>query len=181
MDGSPFPTMKREMENLPKRKSTRLKEFDYSQFGYYFITICIKNRREFFSNIVGTNLVLTKFGNIVDEIWQNLPEYYNVELDNYVIMPDHFRGIIIIDNYPDVGDRSNKKYHNLSEIIGKFKSYTTRKIKECLIEKKNFEWQKSFYDRIIRDENELYQIRKYIEENPLSWDIDRNNPKNIEM
>lgn len=166
------------MTELPKRKNTRLKEYDYSQSSYYFITICIKQRREFFSHIIDNDLVLTKFGKILEEVWNHLPKYYSVELDYYVIMPDHFHGIIIIDNSLSARD---KKVFSLSEIIDKFKSFATRKIRESLSNKIEFEWQKSFYDRIIRNEIELYNIRKYISENPLRWNLEKHNPENLEM
>ncbi|MBK7497948.1 MAG: hypothetical protein IPI19_02315 [Ignavibacteriales bacterium] len=71
------------MIELPKRKQQRLKEFDYSQSSYYFVTICMKNRNEFFSHIVNSELILTEFGKILDDVWNNLPKYYNVELDYY--------------------------------------------------------------------------------------------------
>jgi len=169
------------MFELPKRKNIRLKEFDYSQSNYYFVTICMKNRNEFFSHIVNSELVLTKFGKILDEVWNNLPKYYNVEIDYYIIMPDHFHGIIIIDNSLMIKDSKANKQSTLSDIIGKFKSYATRRIRESLSIEIEFKWQKSFYDRIIRNENELYNIRKYIQENPLRWELERNNPENLKM
>lgn len=169
------------MIELPKRKQQRLKEFDYSQSSYYFVTICMKNRNEFFSHIVNSELILTKFGKILDDVWNNLPKYYNVELDYYIVMPDHFHGIVIIDNTLNVKDDKGKDPLTLSDIIGKFKSYSSRKIRNLLVNKDEFEWQKSFYDRIIRNDKELYNIRKYIQENPLRWDIEKNNPENLEM
>ncbi|MCU0344635.1 MAG: transposase [Ignavibacterium sp.] len=169
------------MNELPKRKNTRLKEFDYSQSRYYFVTICLKDRKEFFSHIINTDLILTEYGKILDEVWRSLPKYYNVELDYYVFMPDHFHGILILDNTLTVKNDKEDKQFSLSEIIGKYKSYSARKIREILQMGDKFEWQKSFYDRIIRNESELYNIRKYIKENPLRWDIERNNPENLEM
>lgn len=169
------------MIELPKRKQQRLKEFDYTQSSYYFVTICMKNRNEFFSHIVNSELILTEFGKILDDVWNNLPKYYNVELDYYIVMPDHFHGIIIIDDTLSVKNDKEKKPLTLSDIVGKFKSYSSRKIRNLLGNKNEFEWQKSFYDRIIRSEVELYNIRKYIKENPLRWDIEKNNPENLEM
>jgi REP element-mobilizing transposase RayT len=164
---------------LPKRKNTRLKEFDYSESNYYFITICMKNRRNFFSNVINDESVLSKYGKIIDEVWNNLPNYYNVELDYYVIMPDHFHGILIIDNSQK--NKDAKRLTDLSKVIGKYKSFSIKKIREKQTGDEKFEWQKSFYDRIIRNEVELYNIRKYIRENPLRWDIEKNNPENLEM
>jgi len=163
------------MKDFPKRKSTRLKEYDYSQFGYYFVTICMKNRKDFFAEIVNSKVALTEYGNIVNDVLNTLPNYYNIEIDYYVIMPDHIHLIIIMDK------DENKKNYSLSDIIGKFKSFSCKKIREVLEDDEKFEWQKSFYDRIIRNEKELYQIRKYIQENPLRWDIEKDNPENLIM
>ena len=167
------------MTELPKRKNTRLKGFDYSESNYYFITICLKNRKEFFSNVVNSELILTEFGKILDEVWNSLPKYYNVELDYYIIMPDHFHAVIILDN--SLMNKSSNKSTDLSLVIGKFKSFSTRKIRKRMKIAEKFEWQKSFYDRIIRNEIELYNIRKYIQQNPLKWEIEKNKPENLEM
>jgi REP element-mobilizing transposase RayT len=169
------------MKKLPQRKNTRLKEYDYSTFGFYFATICLKDRKNLFSNIIESKVVLTKYGKIVDEILNNLPKYYNIELDYYIIMPDHIHLIIIIDKYLDKSNPEFKRIITLSDVVGKFKSYITKKIREMLNNKVRFEWQKSFYDRIIRNEKELYLIRKYIEDNPLRWEIEKNYPQNLEM
>ena len=96
-------------------------------------------------------------------------------------MPDHFHGIVIIDNALNVKNEKGKDPFTLSDIIGKFKSYSSRKIRNLLGNKNKFDWQTSFYDRIIRNDKELYNIRKYIQENPLRWDIEKNNPENLEM
>ena len=131
--------------------------------------------KEFFSKIENSIVVLSKFGKIIDEILIIIPSYYNVEIDCYIIMPDHIHLIIILDK-----DESKKNY-SLSDVIGKFKSFSCKKIREVLEDDEKFEWQKSFYDRIIRNEKELYQIRKYIQENPLRWDIEKDNPENLIM
>ncbi len=163
------------MKEFLKRKSTRLKEFDYSQFGFYFVTICIKNRKEFFSKIDNSSVVLSKYGNIIKNIIMNLHSYYNVEIDCYVIMPNHIHLIIILDK------DENKRNYSLSDLVGKLKSFASKEIRKSLEDKEIFEWQKSFYDRIIRNEKELYQIRKYIQENPLRWDIEKDKPENLIM
>lgn len=169
------------MNELPKRKHQRLKEHDYSQSSYYFVTICIKDRREFFSHVINNELVLTEFGKILDEVWKNLPKYYSVELDCYTIMSDRFHGIIIIDNSLKAKTKEVNKPFSLSDISGKFKSFASRRIRELIGDRNEFQWQNSFYDRIIRNENELYNIRNYIHENPLRWNFEKNNPENLEM
>ncbi len=101
------------------------------------------------------------------------------EIDEYVIMPNHIHGIIIID-YKNVGDENFRPLQhntNLSNIIKGFKIGVT---KWCNANNyKNFRWQRSFYDRIIRNEKELYNIRKYIRQNPLKWDLEKNNVENL--
>ncbi len=83
------------MNNLPKRKNTRLKDYDYSQSGYYFVTFCMKDRREFFSHIIDSELILTKYGQIIDEVIKNISTLYKIEIDCYIIMPDHIHLILI--------------------------------------------------------------------------------------
>ncbi|BDQ02092.1 transposase [Ignavibacterium sp.] len=164
------------MNKLPHRKRTRLKEYDYSQYGYYFVTLCIKDRREFFSNIIDYKVVLTEYGKILNEILKNLNRFYPVEVDYFVIMPDHIHLILVLDN-----ELSSIKNYSLSDIIGKFKSFTTKKIREKLKPPNEFHWQTSFFDRIIRNEKEFYEIRKYIQENPIKWEIEKGNPENLLM
>jgi len=172
-----------EINNLPKRKRTRLKEYDYSNSAYYYVTICTQCKRKMFGNIIGSSVKLNQFGRIVEECWQDLQNHYcNCELDDYVIMPDHFHGILIIDNCRE-GSMTlpNTKRHGLSEIIRAFKSFSAKKINESLNQEKEFHWQKSFYDRIIRNEKELFQIRLYIEQNPLKWEIENELHDNLEI
>jgi putative transposase len=128
-----------------------------------------------FFKIKNSSVVLSKFGDIIFEILSNIQSYYNVEIDYYVIMPDHIHLIIILD----INER--KKNYSLFDVIGKFKSFSSKLIRKILQGEEKFEWQKSFYDRIIRNEKELYQIRKYIQENPLRWDIEKDNPENLIM
>lgn len=184
---------------LRERKLNRLRDYDYSEFGYYFVTICAKDRELCFGDVVGENMVLNEFGRIADKCWRDLPNHYwNCKLDEFIIMPNHVHGIVIIDN--DVGNGfkpfpvnqiksfptqwngykpfpTNK--YSLSEMMRGFKTFSSRRINET----QNifrFQWQKSFYDRIIRDNHELYRIRKYIMNNPSQWCLDRNNPKNLQ-
>lgn len=168
------------MNNLPQRKNTRLKEYDYTQSGYYFITFCMKDRREFFSQIKDSEIILTKYGKIVNEVIKNISILYKVEIDCYVIMPDHIHLILIFDEVEKTTSKGKIKL-SVSDIIGKLKSYSSRKIREILNEDEQFYWQKSFFDRIIRNEKELFFIRQYIQNNPINWEFEKNNPENIEM
>jgi putative transposase len=157
---------------FPNRKRNRLKDYDYSSGGYYFVTICIKERPDFFGKIKSGEMILNEFGKIVSSAWLDIPNhYFNCELDYFVIMPDHVHGIIIIDN--TLKKRGKSVNYSLSEIIRGFKTFSSKRINEKLNIGTKFRWQKSFYDRIIRDENELYFIRNYIQLNPLKWDIEK--------
>lgn len=168
---------------LPERKQLRYKDFDYSNPGYYFITICSDDKEEIFGRIEKGKMILSEYGRIVNKCWNLIPEHFaNVELDQFQIMPDHLHGIIIINPHSntDVGDAYNASRRNnrdakfasptdrtkmlLSIIIQQFKRQVTIETRS-FYNKKIF--QRSFYDRIIRNEKELYNIRKYIIENPL--------------
>jgi len=87
-----------------KRKPNRLRDYDDSQDGYYFVTICTKGRREFFGDIREANIDLNRYGEIANQCWRDLPRHYpNCPLDSFVIMPNHVHGIIVIDNGNVVG------------------------------------------------------------------------------
>jgi len=163
------------------RKRNRLKEFDYSQGYWYFVTICIKDMITYLGKVENGKLILNKYGEIVEEKWNMLTEIHNeVYLDEFIVMPNHFHGIITFDHVGTTHELSlRKKPKTLSYYIGKFKMQSSKQIH--LKGLKNFKWQRSFYDRIIRNEKELNQIRKYIKHNPLKWDIDKSTPVNLEL
>ena len=158
--------------NLPKRKSTRLKNYDYSQSGYYFVTICAYNRKNLFCNIVGQGLApaetkFSEFGNIANqEILELQKRFQNIKIDKYVIMPNHIHAIIAIQNET----AGASPCPTLSNIICAFKSITTRKCR--LLKPKIKIWQISFYDHIIRGENDYLKIWNYIDTNPQKWNED---------
>ena len=93
-------------------------------------------------------------------------------------MPNHIHGIIVIknENIVGIGLKPFPTY-GLSEMIRGFKTYSSRKINEEIKNSKKFQWQKSFYDHVVRNENELFRIREYVQNNPLKWDLDRENPR----
>jgi REP element-mobilizing transposase RayT len=163
--------------NLPIRKLNRLTEYDYSNGGYYFVTICTLGKEHYFGKVEKEIMIKNDFGNIIEKQWTWLHQNYQyVVLDYYVVMPNHFHGIIIID--PSL-ITSDIKIKSLSELIGAFKTTSSKIIHRTGLEV--FHWQKSFYDRIIRNEIELLKIRQYIQNNPLKWEIEKNNPSNLLM
>ena len=172
------------------RKLPRLRDFDYSADGAYFITICTHQRENIFGVIENGKMILNELGKIAEKCWREIPDHFlDVRLDEFVIMPNHIHGIIWIENGfdPDVGNgnfqinRANtvgnghahslQKRSNLSAIVGSFKSATTKTIRQQNSQIHSV-WQHSFYDRIIRDENELNNIRDYIWQNPGNWEKD---------
>lgn len=172
---------------MKNRKPNRLPSYDYSSYGYYFLTICTENRVKHFGEIINGEMSLSKSGIIVHDYWQNIPKYYeSVELDQFVVMPNHIHGIIIVNNVGTgqcpvptkemkgyLTPTEETQYGLISKIIGAYKSLTARKIKEA--DNTNFMWQRSFYDHVIRDDHDMMRIQQYIINNPLKWDLDRNN------
>ncbi|MEK7166984.1 MAG: transposase [Patescibacteria group bacterium] len=163
--------------NKLNRKKNRFENYNYSQSGWYFVTICVKNKEKFFGEIKNNEMILNECGKIIKNQWLWLKKQFcYIQLDEYVIMPNHIHGILVITN--DNGmDKSRpvptKKIKSLSELIGAFKTTSSKLIHKNELE--NFQWQRSFYDHIIRNEKSLNNIREYIDNNPLKWTMDRNN------
>ncbi len=165
---------------IQERKPNRLEGYDYSSSGWYFVTICTKKRIEWFGKIMGRKMVLNEYGEIVKRCWFDLPHHYgNCLLDKFVVMSNHIHGIIIIKNVGN-GFKPFPTPYTLSEIVRGFKTFSSRRINE-IVNKNKFQWQKSFYDHIIRDERSLNEIRSYIHHNPLKWEEDEENPKNVKV
>lgn len=142
-------------------------KFNYDNGGFYFITICMKNRRNFFGTIENGQIYLTDYGILANELWNEIPKHFNgIILDDYVIMPDHLHAVVFI-----VGDRhacpqkNKRQYQKLPKIIGSFKSAVSKNIDKRFC----FEWQRSFFDRGIRNEKEYLIYRKYIRDNPINF------------
>ena len=164
------------------RKPNRLKHYDYSNSGYYFVTICVNKMEAVFGKVVNEKIMLNNYGKIVEKYLKIISEKYeNIELDYYAIMPNHVHAVIIINDINSVGTTHELSLQrkSLSTIIGFVKMNSSRDIHQFGLE--NFKWQRSFYDRIIRNEKELFNIRKYIEENPLKWEIDKYSIANLDF
>ena len=146
--------------------------YNYSFQGLYFVTINVYNREPAFGEIINGEMMLNEYGKIAIQCWDELPDHIGYcELDKYVVMPDHFHGIVIIP--APVGNRhacslqESPQYMKLPVIIGSYKSAVSKLIH--MAGRKDFRWQKSYHDRIIRDQNELNAIREYIRQNPERW------------
>ena len=164
------------------RRSLRLSGYDYSQFGAYFITICVKGRKCSLGAILNGQMQLNSYGKIAAYSWNWLSQAYDyVELDECVIMPNHLHGIITISSNRRGGSRTAPtgecKVKPLGRLIGAFKTVSTKQMN--LISKTSGVpfWQRNFYEHVIRDDHSLNRIRDYIVTNPLRWDLDRENPQ----
>ena len=167
------------------RRSIRLSGYDYSQAGAYFVTICAKKRNSVFGEISGDEMNPNAFGNIVIKCWMAIPQHFGfAELDEFVLMPNHIHGILVLADQPGRGtiyralagvERfGDPTPDSLPTIIRTFKAAATRQINRDsgpLVV-----WQRGYYEHVIRDEKELNRIRQYIVENPLKWATDRENP-----
>ena len=180
------------------RQSARLKNYDYSKSGAYFVAITVDGEGKIFGKIVEGKINLNKFGQIIEQAWMNLPKQFaNVKLDEFVVMPDHLHGVVVIkeskSNKKSISNREglmnqartyeNKSANNaknkwilmknekdtLGKIIRSFKAKAAKLIREDGF--KDFKWHRNYYDHIVRDDNELLIIRKYIINNPSKWEI----------
>ena len=164
-------------------ESIRLPNYDYSSNGYYFVTICTHKKFCYFGQIVKSQMQLSQVGKIAQKHWQEIPQHFDgVYLDEYVIMPNHVHGIIVINRPNNVETRNfaslqpNKfaplKPGSLQTIIHAYKSSVTRWCRKNGDD--DFRWQSRFYEHIIRDETALNNIRRYIINNPAKWSEDIN-------
>ncbi len=169
------------------RRSIRLKGYDYSRPGMYFVTLCTQNRECLFGEIVNSEMQLNEFGKIVDEEWRRSPEIRNeIELDEYSVMPNHVHGIITIIGSTNVGAFGERplnvdpnpprlKPKSLGSLITGFESSVTRRINQIRKTPGAKVWQRNYHDHIIRNEKELNIIRAYIRNNPKNWHKDAEN------
>ena len=173
--------------NYSELGSKRLRKYDYSQPGAYFVTICTADRQCIFGEIMDGEMQLNKNGIIVAEQWAGLPSHHaNVSLDEFVIMPNHIHGIICLSDtsqssvgagfQPAHSSPPTKSNHGLPEITRGFKTYSSLTINRLRGTSGKPVWQRNYYEHVVRTENDLHAIRKYIVENPLKWELDPENP-----
>ncbi len=180
------------MENkgkMPDRRSVRLRGYDYSQAGAYYVTVCVESRRCVLSMIDNAESNLNDYGEAVrDEILKTPQIRTNIIIDEFVIMPNHFHLIIIINSEKGVilpgviNSYSPEKMpfelnkDSLGAVMAQIKSITTKKIRKLGL--KDFEWQRGYYEHVVRDEEDLMVKKEYIVNNPLQWELDDYNPHN---
>jgi putative transposase len=176
-------------KNKYRIPSARLQSWDYGANGAYFITICTQNREHFFGEIMNGEMQLNEIGKLAEQYWVEIPNHFPfIELGNFVVMPNHTHGILIIDKSD--GDnvetlRCNVSTHTtkneqmakispksgtLSTIIRSYKSVVS---KNARLIHADFNWQSRFHDHIIRDAQSFENIQNYIANNPINWGKDK--------
>ena len=142
---------------LPQRKKIRVGEYDYSQCGAYFVTICTQNRRPILSNIVGddAHIVPKRYGQIAEKYLRNA-----AEIEKYVIMPDHIHMLIRLEEQG--AEKRSPQASRIASIVRSIKTLTTKEIGEPI-------FQRSYYDHVIRNQRDYNEIWEYIENNPRKW------------
>ena len=214
---------------IHQRRSIRLVDYDYTSTGFYFVTICVQGQESLLGEVVDGEVVLNDAGQMVENIWQELPiRYPGIAFDEHVIMPNHFHGIIALQPPAAVGagpcacpgfqpgPRARPGFQpgpracpgfsgargeghpqreeghpqggapttiqmSLMDVVHRFKSLTTARYRHG-VNNHNWTlfpgklWQRNYYERIIRNENELHNIRQYICDNPQQWENDNENP-----
>ena len=174
------------------RKIPRIPDFDYSQPGAYFVTIVTQERKQLFGHIIDGEMVLNEVGRMVTDIWAGIPSHFpNVELGEFVIMPNHIHGIISItvEATHAVAAQDETLVEathasplprvsrgplpgSIGAIIGSFKSAATKRFHEIPNNPEKRLWQRSYYEHVIRNERDLQAIYEYIIANPMNWEKD---------
>jgi putative transposase len=154
------------------RQSTRLSSWDYGSNGKYFVTICTDQKVPYFGNIENSMLISTEIGDFASKCWTSIPDYHPfVELDSFILMPDHLHGILCFGKKERSDWKQNQfgpQAHNLGAVVRGFKAAVTSFAKSNTIP---FQWQPRYFDRVIRNDHELNLIREYIRDNPGQWHI----------
>ena len=181
------------------RRSIRLKGHDYSQTGAYFVTVCSRSRECLFGDVVDGKMILNDAGRMVRDVWEELPKYYpRVDIDAFVIMPNHVHAIIVLtDGMVGAGPRARPDPMTLTgqpqgvapmlslpDVVHRFKSLATARFRHGILKlscppfNKRL-WQRNYYEHIIRNDHDLFNIRQYIDSNPAKWEEDENHPGNF--
>lgn len=190
--------------DIHHRQSVRLREYDYAGGGGYFVTLCAWQRECLFGDVMDGGMRVNELGRVAGECWAAVPEHFpHVQLDAFVVMPNHLHGILIFDHrHPAVGAQHAAPVHgaadkmpgamgkrgitpnnvipgSLGAVIRSFKSAVTKRINAMRDNPGCPVWQRNYYEHVIRDERDLHAIRQYIVDNPAKWELDANHPARL--
>ncbi len=186
-------TRKNSTDQGRRRRSIRLQGYDYSQVGAYYITVCTRDRECLFGDVVNGQMKLNEAGKIIQPVWEGLPHSYEgIELNAFILMPNHVHGVIVISTQvgaihesplssigksPAIVDRvSHRRRMLLAKLVGRFKMVTSKQINALRRSSGQPLWQRNYYEHVIRDGRSLNHIRQYIADNPVQWGFDLENP-----
>ena len=177
------------------RRSIRLKGYDYTQSGAYFLTVVVQGRLCLFGSVADQEMRKNKAGEMVRRVWERLPDRFPcIQLDAFVVMPNHIHGILVIDSpvgaplasthrgAPNPTRATTRVAPTLGAVVGAYKSLTTRAYIEGVIAgvwapfQKRL-WQRNYYEHVVRNDASLAELRQYILDNPTRWAFDRENPR----
>ena len=162
----------------PSRRSIRLRHFDYRQAGYYFLTLCTDQRRNLFGYVFDDSVRLSALGELAAMQWLALPEHFAyASLDAFVVMPNHVHGIVQLLTELREVDRTERFgapcRGSIATLVRSYKAAVTRQARLHATDSRQVVWQRNYWERVIRDEAELLETRRYIENNPQQWMLDR--------
>jgi putative transposase len=172
------------------RRALRLREYDYSQPGMYFLTACTKDRMPLFGRIENGEMIKNEYGRTVCACWDDLPNHYaGIRLDAFVVMPNHIHGIVAVMDVEAIHESplrhktvpshgaAHRRSMLLPKIIGRFKMNSGKHINRLRQTPGVAVWQRNYFEHIIRNEQSLERIREYIADNPRRWNKDTENPE----
>uniref|UniRef100_UPI004056B6E0 transposase n=1 Tax=Candidatus Electronema sp. TaxID=2698783 RepID=UPI004056B6E0 len=176
--------------DIHHRRSIRLRNYDYSQAGAYFVTICTQNRECLFGEIADGAMMLNEAGRIVADEWMKITQIRDeIALDEWAVMPNHFHGVVVLTETvgavraihelplrPLRMTQMQRRNMMLPKLIGRFKMLSSKRINELRGTPRTSLWQRNYWERVIRDETELRNVREYICGNPDRWEQDELHP-----
>ena len=176
------------------RRSIRLQNYDYSQTGAYFVTICVRERVCLFGDIADGVMRVNDIGGVISVCWTEISSHFpTVDLDASVIMPNHVHGIIVLTNdaksvmdeeppkgeeTPEGEETSPLRRPTLGQVVAYFKYQSTKRVNQQRGNPGTRLWQRNYYEHVIRDDADLQNLREYIVYNPLKWELDQLHPDN---
>jgi REP element-mobilizing transposase RayT len=169
---------------LPRRRSIRLRSYDYRTAGAYFVTICVCNRRFMFAAVDDAQMILNRTGRVVQRLWFDSERIRpGIMLDEFIVMPNHIHGIVLLrileseraHGCAPLRKKLARAPRSLGSFVAGFKATSTREINR-LCGRTGAVWQRNYHEHVVRDDGELERIREYIRGNPSRWEFDRENP-----
>ena len=163
----------------PQRKSIYLNGCDYSTPDAYLVTIYTHEHKCIFGRVKNGQVILNEIGSLVEECWQKIPEQFlNLQLDEFIVMPNHLHGIIIIRDkareacLDPAREPAGSRKKTLGAVVGSFKSSVTRRVRRSGFFRGETIWQRGYYEHVVTNQADLENIREYITNNPDRWSFD---------